>query len=87
MSLEMPTEEWKKPTPDFHLDPTKVGEGSVLEQVVRDTAIESAEINELEEAVGRMEDRLQQEPRDADTLAALTQVRDRLDKLIRSNQN
>lgn len=87
MSLEMPTEEWKKPTADFHLDPKKVGEDSVFEQAVRETAIEGAEISELEEAVDRMEQRLHTNPSDAETLSALARVRARLDDLIQKGQN
>ncbi len=87
MSLELPTEEWKRPTADFHLDPKKVGEDSAFEQVVRDTAIEGAEMSELEDAVDRMEGRLQQKPGDADTLTALARVRARLDGLIQKGQN
>lgn len=83
----MPTEEWKKPRPDFHLDPKKVGEDSAFEQVVRDTAIEGAEMSELEEAVDRMTAMLQDKPGDAKTLEALTRVRAQIDSLIQKGQN
>ena len=87
MSLEIPTEEWKKPRADFHLDPKKAGVGNLREQVVRDSAIQGADLEELEGAVDRMEKTLQEKPRDADTLTALARVRARLDGLIQKGQN
>lgn len=83
----MQTEAWKRPTADFHLDPKKLGEDTTFEKAVRETAIEGAEMSELEDAVDRMEGRLQQKPGDADTLTALARVRARLDDLIQKGQN
>lgn len=89
MSVEMPTEEWKKPTADFHLDPKKMDEGAdrTFERAIRETAIEGAEMTELEKAVDRMEETLQVNPGDAETMAALARVRARLDSLIQKGQN
>lgn len=51
---------------------------------LRDAAINSADIGELEEALGHLENK---ENPDATTLEALTRVRARIDELIKKNQN
>lgn len=59
-------------------------EGQASPEMLRDAAIESADVRELEDAVTRME---QKENRDAETLAALAKVRARLDELIQRSQH
>ncbi len=51
---------------------------------VRDAAINSADIGQLEEALERLENK---ENPDATALEALAHVRSRIDELIKKNQN
>ncbi len=62
----------------------KEGTPEPTREMVREAAIEGAPVEELEEAVDRLE---QVENPSAETLAALAQVRARLDQLIQKNQN
>ncbi len=88
MGIEMPTEEWKKPTADFHLDPSKSLDGVSTAELARENdilrQIGEQGFDELDDVLDRLSEAVLKNPavaHDPGYQARLEAARKRLNEL------
>lgn len=89
MGIELPTEEWKKPTADFHLDPSKSLDGVSVAELAREKdvlrQIEEQGINDLDQVLDSLSEAVLKNPdiaHDPGYKARLEAAQKRLQELI-----
>ncbi len=92
MGIEVPTEEWKKPTADFHLDPSKTVDGVSAAELAREKdvlrQIGEQGFDELDEVLDRLSEAVLNNPEvahDPGYQARLGAAKKRLDELTQGS--